>query len=523
MTHRPVRRHRVESAAHRGDSSRYRENTLPAIRSAIAAGADFVEVDVRVTADGAVVLLHDLDLQRLWERPIEVTRATLAEIETLGDPDSRPPLLTEVLELFGDTAATLLIDMEDPAPAEPAFRVTGPGRPNVAWCGALGGMRTIRSLDPAARIWLPWDKAAAPTAVDLAELRPERVNVDYLLMTRELVAVVHELGVKVTAWTVDDELAMTWALEIGVDTVTTNQLARLRRVADGPAVNQGRDDQHGSEPATAEPDSADLDEALIVARGLADRIIDVARSTGPGAIATKTDAADLVTELDVAIERYVRDVVGRHFPGHGFVGEEMGGESMPGVPTWYLDPVDGTTNLANRIPWNAFSLALVADGVPVVGVVADPWRGDLFDAVQGRGAKLNGVPLRLGDGQVGGGDPLAGRVVSTELAAHLAWPGMLELLRSLGERFCTLRIMGSGTMTLTGVAAGRGVGAVIGQFGPVDHLAAALIVHEAGGVVLDASGSVNLFPSAGGILAAAPEAADALYALWREASGSTRS
>jgi myo-inositol-1(or 4)-monophosphatase/deoxyribonuclease-2 len=239
----------------------------------------------------------------------------------------------------------------------------------------------------------------------------------------------------------------------------------------------------------------------------------------------KKDAADLVTQVDVAVERHVREVIGQHFPGHDFVGEELGGAARAGVPCWYLDPVDGTANFANRIPWNAFSLALVVDREPQVGVVADPWRGDLFEAVRDGGARLNGVRLRLpestanaddADTDTEGLDPLSGRIVSTELANQLPWPGMLGLLERLGARYCTMRIMGSGTMTLVGVAAGRGAGAVIGRFGPVDHLAAALIVQEAGGVVLDSSGERTLFPTEGGIMAAAPDAADALYTLWQE-------
>ena len=95
---------------------------------------------------------------------------------------------------------------------------------------------------------------------------------------------------------------------------------------------------------------------------------------------------------------------------------------------------------------------------------------------------------------------------------------MLDLL---GQRHCTMRIMGSGTMTLVGIAAGRGVGLVIGQFGPVDHLAAALIVQESGGVVLDSAGQPNLFPRSGGIMAATPQAAAALYDLWVEACANT--
>ena len=57
---------------------------------------------------------------------------------------------------------------------------------------------------------------------------------------------------------------------------------------------------------------------------------------------------------------------------------------------------------------------------------------------------------------------------------------MLDLLDSLAENYCTMRIMGSGTLTLVGVSAQRGVGSIIGQYSPIDHLAAALIVHETG-------------------------------------------
>jgi myo-inositol-1(or 4)-monophosphatase len=69
-----------------------------------------------------------------------------------------------------------------------------------------------------------------------------------------------------------------------------------------------------------------------------------------------------------------------------------------------------------------------------------------------------------------------------------------------------------------GVALGHGIGAVIGSFGPVDHLAAMLIVREAGGVVLDEHGRDTLFPASGGVLTATNRhAADALYEVWREA------
>ncbi len=80
-----------------------------------------------------------------------------------------------------------------------------------------------------------------------------------------------------------------------------------------------------------------------------------------------------------------------------------------------------------------------------------------------------------------------------------------------------MRIMGAGTLTLGGVAANHSVGAVIGQYSAIDHLAAALIVHEAGGAVLDEKGEVNLFPESGGILSATQAASKPLYKIWMSA------
>ena len=250
-------------------------------------------------------------------------------------------------------------------------------------------------------------------------------------------------------------------------------------------------------------------DARDLALELAAWAIDKTRSYRVTSVSTKANPADLVTELDRSIERHVREQVGRWFPDHAFVGEEYGGSALPGRPTWYLDPVDGTTNLANGIPWTAFSLALAVDDRPLAGVVADPWRDLLFDAVAGEGARRDGAPLT-----VPARDSLVGGVVSSELAGHEAWSGMDALAQALTERFCTLRVMGSGTLTLLGPAAGRGAGAIIHRFSPVDHLAACLIAAEAGAAVLGQDGLPAVFPASGGILVAAPGVSAELYGLW---------
>jgi len=257
---------------------------------------------------------------------------------------------------------------------------------------------------------------------------------------------------------------------------------------------------------------SDLSAAHALALDLAQWAITETREHRVTSVASKAHPADLVTELDRGIERHVRQVVLERFPDHAFVGEEYGGSPVPGTPTWYLDPVDGTTNLANGVPWTSFSLALAVDDRPLVGVVAEPWQRTVFDAVDGRGARRDGIPLTLpADAALRGG------VIGTELAGHEAWPGMHDLASSLTEAFCTLRIMGSGTLTLVGPAAGRGCAALVHRFNPIDHLAAVLIAHEAGAVVLDEDGRRSLFPARGGVLVAAPAVADETYALWARA------
>ena len=131
----------------------------------------------------------------------------------------------------------------------------------------------------------------------------------------------------------------------------------------------------------------ELDTALDVALEAADRAMTIARTTPVGSVETKKHAADHVTEVDRATERMVRALVEERLPGHTVVGEEYGGTAGDG-PTWFCDPVDGTTNLSAGLPWTSFSLALAVGSDPLVAVVADPWRGEVMQAVAGRGCRI---------------------------------------------------------------------------------------------------------------------------------------
>src|SRR5262245_9041162 len=107
----------------------------------------------------------------------------------------------------------------------------------------------------------------------------------------------------------------------------------------------------------------------------------------------KKGTIDLVTEVDLAVERMFRSVVAERFPDHQVLAEELGGAvGVPPGPCWIFDPLDGTTNYTHGLPIFCASLALEIDGVAEVAAVFEPTRQELFTAERGGGAFLNGRP-----------------------------------------------------------------------------------------------------------------------------------
>src|SRR5512132_973925 len=112
----------------------------------------------------------------------------------------------------------------------------------------------------------------------------------------------------------------------------------------------------------------------------------------------KKGTIDLVTEVDVEVERMFRALIAERFPGHRVLAEELGGAAGDDAASpfcWIFDPVDGTTNYAHGLPIFCSSLALEIDGRIEVGAVYDPTRRELFTADRGLGARLNGMALRV--------------------------------------------------------------------------------------------------------------------------------
>jgi myo-inositol-1(or 4)-monophosphatase len=199
----------------------------------------------------------------------------------------------------------------------------------------------------------------------------------------------------------------------------------------------------------------------------------------------KKGAIDLVTEVDLAVERSVRALLASRFPEVPFLGEELGGGVAPAGPCWVFDPIDGTTNYAHGLPIFCATIALEIDGVAEVAAVYDPNRKELFTAERGCGARLNGRPLRVS-------------TVATLLDALLVTGFPYDVHDRVGEiiglfaafvgKARAVRRLGSAAIDLCWVAAGRMDGFWEQDLHPWDMAGGALVVAEAGGAVTGLSG-----------------------------------
>jgi myo-inositol-1(or 4)-monophosphatase len=202
---------------------------------------------------------------------------------------------------------------------------------------------------------------------------------------------------------------------------------------------------------------------------------------------------DLVTVADRTVEKLIRGRLGEAFPEHGIYGEEGTRERLEGEFRWYVDPLDGTTNFTHGFPQFCVSLGLEQrpqgvrpdqDGTLVAAVIYDPMRDELFTAERGRGARLNGKPMRvsrtpeLAEALVATGFPSRKRHDNPNIHFYQEFT-----LRSHG-----VRRAGSAALDLAYVASGRMDAFWEFKLNPWDTAAGILLVEEAGGRVTDFSG-----------------------------------
>lgn len=235
--------------AHRGASADHPENTLAAFEAAARAGADLVELDVRLTADGVPVVLHDPDLARTTDAAGPVAELTLAEVKRADasggrGPRQEVPTLAEVLGLLAGTPTGVDVEVKG-LPAGPG---AGPGGEEALEASlrvldeaGFAGPAIISSFDPAT---LARSRALAPHIPTGLLTAPGFDPEDALRLAREaghawllphisvvleggaaLVGEAHAAGLALGTWTVDDEATLGRLFALGVDAVATNRPA----------------------------------------------------------------------------------------------------------------------------------------------------------------------------------------------------------------------------------------------------------------------------------------------------------
>jgi myo-inositol-1(or 4)-monophosphatase len=204
---------------------------------------------------------------------------------------------------------------------------------------------------------------------------------------------------------------------------------------------------------------------------------------------------DIVTDVDYASEALVIKAIRARFPGDAILAEESGRHERADQAeqsattrskgrwsrrTWVVDPLDGTVNYANGIPFFCVSIGLVEEGVPVVGVVLDPLRGDCYAATAGGAATLNGEPARASDKT-----ELGDFVVSLAIIGR----GGIARERRVAHEIRIGRRMGSAALALAYIASGRFDAYVQnGGLSLWDIAAAGLIAERAGATVSNLHG-----------------------------------
>jgi fructose-1,6-bisphosphatase/inositol monophosphatase family enzyme len=206
---------------------------------------------------------------------------------------------------------------------------------------------------------------------------------------------------------------------------------------------------------------------------------------GPAAMDFKS-AKDVVTVVDKQAEELIIGHISKAYPDHAILGEEgglvAGTEDSP--YTWIIDPLDGTANYAADLATSCVSIGVLQGKIPVLGVVYNPFRDEIYIAERGKGATLNGQPIHVGQQT-----ELNKALVGFDLGYNEA-KAVYQLKEATfwRPRVRSMRILGSAVLALCHVACGRFDLFFHRGLYPWDLAAATLIIQEAGGVITDEDG-----------------------------------
>jgi len=195
--------------------------------------------------------------------------------------------------------------------------------------------------------------------------------------------------------------------------------------------------------------------------------------------------ADMVTDVDRGSEAIILDFIRRDWPEHAILAEETGDNRLDSEWRWVIDPIDGTTNFVHGYPFFCVSIAVQHRNETVVAVVYDPVHDEMYTAVHGGGAFLNGVPLKVSQT-----DDLSKTLLATGFPYELGdrWHRSMDYFKLFYYQTHGVRRDGAAALDLCYVAAGRFDGFWEYDLKPWDVAAGLLLVTEAGGKVTDFAG-----------------------------------
>ena len=200
---------------------------------------------------------------------------------------------------------------------------------------------------------------------------------------------------------------------------------------------------------------------------------------------TEKGYADFVTATDLAVQRLIIGRLRADFPDCAILAEESEDRPDGSVPTFVLDPVDGTTNLIRRLAHSCISLGYVEDRRAVLGAVYNPFTGEFFSAERGKGAAKNGVPIHVTRASA-----LRDSLVTVGTSPYRKdnAEANMGMIAEVFYSTLDIRRSGSSALDLCDVADGRTDAFLEAGLSPWDFSAGLLIVEEAGGRVTDWQG-----------------------------------
>lgn len=199
----------------------------------------------------------------------------------------------------------------------------------------------------------------------------------------------------------------------------------------------------------------------------------------------RKNGGGLVTEADKRSEDFVISAILREFPDHSILAEESGTHGVDQAHKWIIDPLDGTTNFANDIPWFCISIAYEHEGNIAIGAIYNPVMDELFLAEQTKGAYLNDKVIKTSKRT-----NLSDSLLATGFYYYKGpeLDNAIQRFRKMKHHVLGIRRIGSASLDLAYTAAGRFDGYWEQGLSPWDIAAGVLIVKEAGGIISDFKG-----------------------------------